>query len=682
MFRRLLLFIFLLLNQEFLIASVGPPQPTCIAVVAGGAIQLSWTIPADPGVEFTAYRIFRSSAAAGPFSSIGTLNTYTQNTFVDGSVNGNASSYFYYLVTDFSSGTSVSSDTIQSMKITVIPLGGMVSLKWNAPHAPLFQTSIPEYHVYQRGILTPWKPVDTVSRQSDTLEIFRQCVNDSLFFKVELRDQSGCSSWSSYSGNVFRDQIYPSVFFFDSVSVDGTTNTPVMGWKPNMTRDVRGYIIYRCDPFEPGSNTVILDTVYGQMNTFFAHPGGNASLGPLAYKISAFDSCYNTTPWTSFQQSIHLTATVNRCLGGVELKWTRYLNWPGGVGKYQVYGGKQGTTPVLIATVSGSDTSYIDTNIEHGETFCYFIRSWITGDTRTSTSNITCTFINTPEPPEFTYLKETKVQSASSVEVTWHVDPQSDVYYYRVERAVADGPFEEKSIIQPAATSVIKFVDDSTETTREYYRYRLVAIDTCGNEMLESNIGTTILLKAKAKPDLNNLLTWNKYFQYGAPSLTYELFRSVNGTEEGVPFMTVSDTTSSFNDDVYDFSEANGDFCYYIEAVEGSGNPYGLQGRSRSETVCVKQLPKMFIPNAFTPNGDGINDEFNPVNVFVDVSDYVMIIYNRRGIDIFETRDPLKGWDGTYKGETLPTGVYAYYIYLRSGEAEPFEKRGSITVLP
>ncbi len=69
-----------------------------------------------------------------------------------------------------------------------------------------------------------------------------------------------------------------------------------------------------------------------------------------------------------------------------------------------------------------------------------------------------------------------------------------------------------------------------------------------------------------------------------------------------------------------------------------------------------------YLPNAFTPNGDGLNDEFKPVQRYDFVKTYHLSIYNRWGEMIFETGDIEKGWDGTYKGQLVQQGTYVYRI--------------------
>jgi gliding motility-associated-like protein len=86
----------------------------------------------------------------------------------------------------------------------------------------------------------------------------------------------------------------------------------------------------------------------------------------------------------------------------------------------------------------------------------------------------------------------------------------------------------------------------------------------------------------------------------------------------------------------------------------------GLQQCSASDTVTYLECPSLVVPNAFTPNGDGLNDEFYPVHKTLDIKS--IHIYNRWGAQIFYTINPTDRWDGTINGKPCPEGVYFYVI--------------------
>ncbi len=73
-----------------------------------------------------------------------------------------------------------------------------------------------------------------------------------------------------------------------------------------------------------------------------------------------------------------------------------------------------------------------------------------------------------------------------------------------------------------------------------------------------------------------------------------------------------------------------------------------------------------YVPNSFTPNGDGINDIFLPIFTSgFEADDYNLTIFNRWGELLFEETDHLKGWDGVYAGELVQSGVYTYRIEFK-----------------
>ena len=97
----------------------------------------------------------------------------------------------------------------------------------------------------------------------------------------------------------------------------------------------------------------------------------------------------------------------------------------------------------------------------------------------------------------------------------------------------------------------------------------------------------------------------------------------------------------------------------------------------------VSQVSGINMPNAFTPNYDGINDTYGPVNYFPDEqANFLFIIYNRWGQKIHEATS-INGapWNGTFDGQPSPTGVYIYYLYYSPSENQQFEEKGTFTLL-
>lgn len=89
--------------------------------------------------------------------------------------------------------------------------------------------------------------------------------------------------------------------------------------------------------------------------------------------------------------------------------------------------------------------------------------------------------------------------------------------------------------------------------------------------------------------------------------------------------------------------------------------------------------PFIYLPNSFSPNGDGKNDKLLIRGKYI--SSVKLLIYNRWGQKVFESTDQNIGWDGTFEGEVVNPDVFAYYLYVECLGNQIFEKKGDITVI-
>jgi gliding motility-associated-like protein len=79
--------------------------------------------------------------------------------------------------------------------------------------------------------------------------------------------------------------------------------------------------------------------------------------------------------------------------------------------------------------------------------------------------------------------------------------------------------------------------------------------------------------------------------------------------------------------------------------------------------VIIRPEFYFWIPNAFTPNGNGLNDVFKPK--LLGVHDYSFLIFDRWGEKIFETNNMEAGWNGFFKGRLCTNDVFVYKINFR-----------------
>jgi gliding motility-associated-like protein len=119
----------------------------------------------------------------------------------------------------------------------------------------------------------------------------------------------------------------------------------------------------------------------------------------------------------------------------------------------------------------------------------------------------------------------------------------------------------------------------------------------------------------------------------------------------------------------------------YLVSLEVS-NELGCMDTT-SQSIVIEHDPVVFIPNAFTPDEDDLNNEFTavfPENM--KLASFEMYIYDRWGELVFYSQDPKEGWDGSLAGYDAPDGVYSYLVkYKELGYVNKFQVTGSVVVI-
>jgi gliding motility-associated-like protein len=106
----------------------------------------------------------------------------------------------------------------------------------------------------------------------------------------------------------------------------------------------------------------------------------------------------------------------------------------------------------------------------------------------------------------------------------------------------------------------------------------------------------------------------------------------------------------------------------------------GCLGTPQSFNITVNPLNKdVFVPNVFTPNGDGKNDKLFAYGNYIDKLE--MRIFNQWGQQIAFINSLSQGWDGTQNGKPQPVGVYVYVLKAVMSDGRIIQLKGSITLL-
>lgn len=116
-----------------------------------------------------------------------------------------------------------------------------------------------------------------------------------------------------------------------------------------------------------------------------------------------------------------------------------------------------------------------------------------------------------------------------------------------------------------------------------------------------------------------------------------------------------------------------------IQVILKITDSFGCES-SVSKYITISPENSIYIPNAFSPNNSGLNDNFKPVGV-VYPQKYLFQIFDRWGSEIFRTNEPIEGWDGTYNLSDMPEGVYMYRIWLISLQGQTQTYSGTVSLI-
>jgi len=109
-------------------------------------------------------------------------------------------------------------------------------------------------------------------------------------------------------------------------------------------------------------------------------------------------------------------------------------------------------------------------------------------------------------------------------------------------------------------------------------------------------------------------------------------------------------------------------------------NIYGCTD-SAAKPVKIKDVYTFFAPNAFTPDGDGVNDIFLPQGHAIDLDEYNLMIFDRLGELIYETHNYFEGWDGTGNGTPVQVDAYVWKVDLQDIFGENHKYIGRVSVI-
>lgn len=391
---------------------------------------------------------------------------------------------------------------------------------------------------------------------------------------------------------------------------------------------------------------------------------------PVSYQLKLVDRCDDPTRLSEVHRTIHLTASRGDKPFAI-LNWSKYLGWSE-IDEYVVYRSETGFDYDEVKRLSQDDTTFIDYEV------CDKMYYYLIGSVNPVTKDITFSneVVYDPKyvPPSEPITLDLVTVGEEGILVKWEQKDTANIKNYFIDR------YDDLSgWIEPYfETRENQFLDRAVETDRLQYKYRVSFQDFCDNRNPQSNEGSSILLSGEIT-DEDFIYNWNSYEEWGTGVQTYIVEKTF---DLSMPFDEVENVDPDQLTYTDEKTAIRSDSSIYvrIKAIENSEVP----DTSYSNIIKLSPLASVFLPNAFSPNDDQLNDVFSFDGVgFIrdDIKEYTLRVYNRWGTKVFDADAYGDFWDGTFNEQDCPSGVYTYYLQLYGIDNIRYSYRGTVTLI-
>ena len=257
------------------------------------------------------------------------------------------------------------------------------------------------------------------------------------------------------------------------------------------------------------------------------------------------------------------------------------------------------------------------------------------------------------------HMTRVTVTDSGFVQVEWQEEPRVQQY-----TLVRQPPFPGGN---PVITTQTAYLDSLVETSEQSYRYHLTGQDSCGKSTTPSPAHATILLSGKSRGNDLAQLQWSAY--QGWPVQRYHLWKG--GELDSLKPFAIP-TGEAYDDPA--FADTKGlQRCYRVQALQ-----QGLGSESWSNLLCLPFQAVVWVPSAFSPNDNDLNERLQAVTIGVE--DAELLIYNRWG-ELLWQGEAWRGWDGYVRGKRSPEGMYSWQFFGRGSQGENLYRFGTVMVV-
>lgn len=453
-------------------------------------------------------------------------------------------------------------------------------------------------------------------------------------------------------------------------------NEIVIDWLPSISPEVTGYIILEVTPtmFIP-IDTTGLATIYRLPFT-----ASDPNAADRRFLIVALDPCDNDSPQSRTVSAAGLTGSdgmgCNRDLGLSidQASMASYLP----ATELELFVSVDGSPFTSAGTSAPSAETIAYRGANDGENLCFYVEAVLANNFGRARSEVFCQTIAINQPVIDFPLYGVEIDVAGNLRFQYEDNPLQPVPTDARLAIIRTGAVLEFSPLPGFGDLPVLNLPPLAAPLQmgETLAFRLT--DDCGREVT-TNAVEPVYLTVRGLIPGQNQLSWSPLFNGLDGETTYDVFR----VDAGMTLVPLAGNLTDLRFAHIVDGNASGEICYIVRAnfrPEDGGATESFFFNSNA--ACVVPKPELYMPNAFSPNGDGINDVFRPFfSSPPQIQGFLLQIWDRWGSLIHETSNFLEGWDGTDELQPVPTGVYVYVLQYTAGEGDQRKRSGTVNML-
>lgn len=383
------------------------------------------------------------------------------------------------------------------------------------------------------------------------------------------------------------------------------------------------------------------------------------------FQVAAQDACGSAS--LKSDEVCSLVLDVKAANKKNNLGWQPYAGVATG-GQFRFYRISRNNAPIGGTIINQNTTTYTDDNaLVCGTQYCYSITATIAGSvaqTEVTSASICVTGVNGDVPDQVNNVVVSVENNHPKVVTTLSAPASGTLSSYTLVISRSDGL---SGTFTPIGTVLNDgtFVDTDANASAGSSCYQVTYQGVCGLTLPPSRPACSVWLTPASTTSIN--WTGESPFTLG-PVTGYTL--EVTNPSGGIVQKVQTGTSTRFDLNPNDPDAST--YTYRIMANSAGATSY-------SNYITISRDAKIIVPDAFTPNGDRMNDEFLPKGITVDR--FLMTVYSRWGEVVYSTTDKTKGWSGQINGAPAATGQYMYRIEVEDLNGQKTVRTGAVLLI-